>query len=126
EVAYVGNRSRDLAQSGGQGSDINLVPAGTLLASKNGGVDPNGLTADNFRPLKGFSNIGLATNGLYSNYNALQTTWIRTKGRYVANLNYTYGKAMGIVDPTRDRFNLTNDYGVLPSNRKHIFNVAYS
>jgi hypothetical protein len=126
EVAYVGNRSRDLGQTNGQGSDINLVPAGTLLASKNGGVDPNSLTPDNFRPLKGFSNIGLATNGLYSNYNALQTTWVRTKGRYVINLNYTYGKAMGIIDASRDRFDLANNYGVLPSNRKNIFNIAYS
>jgi hypothetical protein len=126
EVAYVGNRSRQLAQSSGQGSDINLVPAGTLLASKNGGVDPNSLTPDNFRPLKGFSNIGLATNGTYSNYNAMQATWVRTKGRYVINANYTYGKAMGIVDSSRDRFNLANNYGVLPANRKNIFNVAYS
>ena len=126
EVAYVGNRSRDLAQSSGQGSSINLVPAGTLLASKNGGVDPNSLTADNFRPLKGFGNIAVATNGLYSNYNAMQATWVRTKGRYVINMNYTYGKAMGIIDASRDPFNLQNDYGVLPSNRTHIFNAAYS
>jgi hypothetical protein len=126
EVAYVGNRSRELAQSSGQGSDINLVPAGTLLASKNGGVDPNSLTPDNFRPLKGFSNIGLATNGVYANYNAMQVTWVRTKGRYVINANYTYGKAMGIINPALDRFNLANNYGVLPSNRKNIFNVAYS
>ncbi len=34
-----------------------------MLASKNGGVDPNSLTADNFRPLKGFSDLNLATNG---------------------------------------------------------------
>jgi hypothetical protein len=126
EVAYVGNRSRELGQSSGQGSNINLVPAGTLLASKNGGVDPNSLTPDNFRPLKGFGNIGLATNGIYANYNAMQMTWVRTKGRYVINANYTYGKAMGIIDASRDPFNLGNNYGVLPSNRKNIFNIAYS
>ncbi len=38
EVAYVGNRSRDLANSTGAGSNINLVPYGALLSSKNGGV----------------------------------------------------------------------------------------
>lgn len=126
EVAYVGNRSRDLAQSNGAGSNINLVPVGAMLSSKNGGVDPNSLTANNFRPLQGFGNIGLATNGIYSNYNAMQTTWLRTKGRYVINLNYTYGKAMGILDASRDPFNLANNYGVLPTNRTHIFNAAYS
>ena len=126
EVAYVGNRSRDLAYSSGAGSNINLVPVGALYSSKNGGVDPNSLTANDFRPLKGFSDLGLATNGTYSNYNALQATWVRTKGRYVINMNYTLGKAMGIVNPSLDSFNLANNYGVQNTNRTHIFNAAYS
>ncbi len=62
EVAYVGNQSKDLQITGGAGSNINLVPVGAMLASRNGGVDPNSLTADNFRPLKGFSDLNLATN----------------------------------------------------------------
>src|SRR5262249_31937021 len=90
------------------------------------GVDPNSLTADNFRPLKGFSDLGLATNKSYASYNALQVTWVRTKGRYTLNMNYAFGKAMGIVSPTLDQFNLRNDYGVQPANRTHIFNAAYS
>jgi hypothetical protein len=126
EVAYVGNQSRDLANTGvngGAGSNINLVPVGAML---NKGVDPNTLTANDFRPLKGFSDLGLATNNLYANYNALQATWVRSKGRYVINMNYAFGKAMGIVDPRRDSFNLNNNYGVQPANRTHIFNAAYS
>ncbi|MEP6537521.1 MAG: carboxypeptidase-like regulatory domain-containing protein [Bryobacteraceae bacterium] len=123
EIAYVGNRSRDLSYSGGAGSNINLVPVGAML---NKGVDPNSLTANDFRPLKGFSDLGIATNGLYANYNALQTTFIRNRGRYVLNMNYTYGKSMGIVNPALDPFNLANNYGVQPGNRTHIFNAAYS
>jgi hypothetical protein len=126
EVAYVGNRSRDLAINTGAGSDINLVPVGAMLSSKNGGVDPNSLTANNFRPLLGFSDLNLATNKAWSNYNALQITWVRTKGRYTINGNYTFSKAMGIVNPSLDSFNLNNDYGVQPTNRTHIFNLAYS
>jgi Carboxypeptidase regulatory-like domain len=126
EVAYVGNRSRDLANSTGAGSNINLVPVGTLLSSKNGGVDPNSLVANNYRPYLGFSDLFLATNNAYANYNAMQVTWIRTKGRYTINSNYTFGKAMGIVNPALDQFNLNNDYGVQPGNRTHIFNIAYS
>lgn len=126
EVAYVGNRSKDLPNSTGAGSNINLVPVGAMLASKNGGVDPNSLTADNFRPLLGFSNLGLATNNIYANYNALQVTWVRTKGRYTINMNYAYGKAMGILNAGLDSFNLNNDYGVQSTNRTHIFNAAYS
>src|ERR1039457_6066400 len=126
EVAYVGNRSRDLAISSGAGSNINLFPVGALLSSRNGGADPNTLTANNYRPLAGFSDLNLATNKGWANYNALQVTWVRTKGRYTLNMNYTYGKAMGIVNPSLDQFNLNNDYGVQSTNRTHIFNAAYS
>ncbi|HEY2015066.1 MAG TPA: carboxypeptidase-like regulatory domain-containing protein [Bryobacteraceae bacterium] len=130
EAAYVGNRSRDLGITAGAGSNINLVPVGAMLASKNGGVDPNSLTANDFRPLQGFSDLGLATNKAYANYNALQMTWVRTKGRYTINMNYTFGKAMGIIPqnggPTYDQFNINNNYGVQAANRTHIFNAAYS
>jgi hypothetical protein len=126
EFSYVGNQSRDLALSSGAGSNINLVPVGSMLASRNGGADPNSLNANDFRPLLGFSDLNLATNKAYSNYNALQVTWVRTKGRYTINMNYTFGKAMGIVSTTLDQFNLNNDYGVQSTNRTHIFNAAYS
>ena len=126
EVAYVGNRSKSLPNSSGAGSNINLIPVGAMLASKNGGVDPNSLTADNFRPLLGFSNLFLATNNTYASYNALQVTWVRTKGRYTINMNYAFGKSMGIVNPALDQYNLSNDYGVQSGNRTHIFNAAYS
>jgi hypothetical protein len=127
EVAYVGNTSHDLPNNtAGAGNNINLVPVGAMLASNNGGVDPNNLTANNFRPLLGYSDLGIATNDLYANYNAVQATWVRTKGRYTINMNYAYGKSMGIVSTTLDEYNLRNDYGVQPGNRKHIFNAAYS
>jgi hypothetical protein len=127
EVAYVGNSSHDLQNTaGGPNVNINRVPVGAMLQSANGGVDPNSLTANNFRPMPGYSDLALASNNLYSNYNALQMTWVRTKGRYTINMNYTYGKSMGIISPTLDQFNLNNDYGVTSGNRKQIFNIAYS
>ena len=126
EVAYVGNQSHDLPITSGATSNINLVPVGSMLASKNGGVDPNSLTANDFRPLKGFSDLGLATNGGWSNYNALQVTWVRTKGKYTINMNYAFAKAMSVVNTSLDPFNINNDYAVQPTNRTHIFNAAYS
>lgn len=42
------------------------------------------------------------------------------------SVNYTFGKAMGILNPTLDSFNLNNAYGVQANNRTHIFNAAYS
>jgi len=127
EVAYVGNSSHDLLLNGnGPGANFNTVPVGAMLSSKNGGVDPNSLTANNFRPIPAFGDVYTATNNLYSNYNALQLTWVRTKGRYTINMNYTYGKSMGIVNPALDQFNLNNDYGVTNQDRRQIFNIAYS
>lgn len=126
EVAYVGNQTHNIANSSGAGSDLNLVPVGAMLSSKNGGVDPATLNANNFRPLLGVSDINLATNNLYANYNALQVKYMRSKGRAVIVSNYTYGKALGIVSATLDSFNLRNDYGVQSTNRPHIFNLLAS
>jgi hypothetical protein len=131
EISYVGNQTKDIPGSGNGGSlnantmNINLVPPGAMLSSNNGGVDPNTLDANNFRPLKGFSDLYLATNNGWANYNSLQVTWVRSRGRYSINANYTFGKAMGILG-FYDQFNLGNNYGVLASNRTHIFNAAYS
>ena len=117
EVAYVGNQSRNLLNQSGVGSDINLVPVGAMLSSKNGGADPNGLNANNFRPLLGFAGLPLATHNLYANYNSAQIKYLRTKGRAVISVNYTFGKALGIVSSTLDQFNINNDYGVQSTNR---------
>ncbi|HEY1949697.1 MAG TPA: carboxypeptidase-like regulatory domain-containing protein [Bryobacteraceae bacterium] len=122
EVSYVGNRSRDLQNLSGAGSNINLVPAGTLLNTPN----PSKAVANNYRPIQGYGDINLATNNLYANYNGMQVTWARQKGAYTLQTNYTYSKAMGIVSSTLDQFNLRNDYGVQPGNRTHLFNAAYS
>jgi hypothetical protein len=127
EVAYVGNQSRNILNTtGGIGSDINMVPIGAMLSSKNGGVDPNSLVANNFRPLLGFSGLPLATNNLWANYNALQVTYQRSRGRTVVTANYTFAKSMGIPNPTYDSFNLNNDYGVTQYNRPQIANAAIS
>jgi len=127
EVSYVGNQTKYILNTqAGAGSDINLVPVGSMLSSRNGGVDPNTLNANNFRPLQGFSSLGLATNNLYGNYNALQVKYNRARGRTLISANYTFGKAMGILNPTYDSFNLENNYGVQANNRTHIFNAAYS
>src|SRR6185312_407299 len=69
ELAYVGNRSRDLQNTyGGIGSNINMVPAGAMFSATN----PGNANANTYRPLQGYGDINLATNNLYSNYNAMQ------------------------------------------------------
>jgi hypothetical protein len=135
ELSYIGNRSRDLPSQGNGGSEgfnsknINLVPVGSMLASNNGGNNPNNLSADTFRPLQGYSDLYEVTHNGHSNYNGLQAVWARTAGRYTVNLNYTYSKALGIVGCNGNlcnQFDLDSNYGVLPNSRKHLFNAVYS
>jgi len=135
EASYIGNRSEDIPTSGNGGSagfntlNINLVPIGAMLAANNGGVDPNSLNSQNFRPLLGYGDLYEATNNAHANYNALQLVWARTKGRYTINMNYTYSKSMGIIGCNGNlcnQFNLGSNYGVQPNDRRHLFNAVYS
>ena len=123
EMAYLGNRSRELQNTeGGSGSNINLVPAGSMFKAAN----PGTANANNYRPLQGYGDLVLATNNLYSNYNAMQVTWARHGGLYNLQLNYTWQKALGIINPAIDPFNLAANYGALQSDRRNLFNAAYS
>jgi hypothetical protein len=80
------------------------------------------------RPLS-YGTVKIIDHKMYSNYNSLQVTWNKQSGPLTFLTNYTFGKALGIRgeggaasgDPT----NLRNNYGTLPNNRTHIFNVAY-
>lgn len=123
EAAYLGNRSRELQNTaGGAGSNINLVPFGSMLSASNPGLANSNL----YRPLQGYGDLNLATNNLYSNYNALQVTWARHSSLYTIQANYTWQKALGIVEPNIDPFNLAANYGPLPIDRRQLFNAAYS
>jgi hypothetical protein len=66
---------------------------------------------------------------MYSNYNGLQVTWNKQAGHFTFLTNYTFSKALGIRGeggaPSGDPLNLRSNYGTLPNNRTHIFNVAY-
>ena len=135
ELSYIGNRTEDIASAGNGGTlgvntyNINLIPVGAMLASNNGGANPNNLVSQNFRPLLGYGDLYLVTNNARANYNGFQAVWARTKGRYTINLNYTFSKSMGTVGCNGnlcDQFNVNNNYGVLGNNRPHLFNAAYS
>jgi Carboxypeptidase regulatory-like domain len=123
ELSYVGNRSRDLQNTqGGAGSNLNLVPAGSMFSATN----PATANANSYRPLQGYGDLNIATNNIYQNYNAMQVSWARHAGKYVIQTNYTFQKAMGIISPTINPYNIKADYGVLGTNRTNLFNAAYS
>ncbi|MBV9264892.1 MAG: carboxypeptidase regulatory-like domain-containing protein, partial [Acidobacteriaceae bacterium] len=130
ELSYLGNSSRDLQSSAGYGSNINLVPVGAMFKTDpvTGTVlsNPSNGNANDFRPYLGYSDINLATNNLYANYNAFQTTWAHQDSHVTVQANYTYGKALGICCGTTlgglaasyDPFNLNNNYGPQPGDRR--------
>ncbi len=125
EVAYVGNQSNNLQNTANSmGTNVNAIPYGALFNVAN----PTDAGQQNtVRPYKIYGDLTMVNHNLYQNFNALQMTWLRSKGRYNINANYTFGKTMGIVNNgTSDQFNMANNYGVAQQNRTHIFNVAYS
>lgn len=133
EIAYVGNQSNDLQSTGGYGSNLNLVRPGAMFAAAN----PGTANANSYRPFPGYGDLNQSTNNLYSNYNALQVSWAHQTSRATVQFNYTLGKSLGIVgnggaktlgglSATLDPFNLSNNYGVQPGDRRHIFNAVYS
>ena len=126
EVAYVGNQSSNQLNGGLIGANVNPIPAGTFL---NYPTDPNQISTgdiafNKYRPYPTYTDLGIVNHNLYSNYNAFQVTWVRQKGRYDFQVNYTYGKAMGIVGA--DQLNINNDYGPASFDRRQVFNAAYS
>ena len=123
EASYVGNSSKYLSNDGTY-NNINAVPYGTLLNNP----DRNNLSTDQYdalRPLNNYQDLKLATNNLYGNYNGLQLTYAKQRGRYNIQANYTFSKALGIVS-SADTLNLDNNYGALGYDRRHVFNAAYS
>ena len=126
EIAYVGNQSSNQLNGGLIGTNVNPIPAGTFL---NYPTDPNQISTgdiafNKYRPYPTYTDLGIVNHNLYSNYNAFQVTWVRQKGRYDFQVNYTYGKAMGIVGA--DQLNINNDYGPASFDRRQVFNAAYS
>ncbi len=135
-LAYIGNVSRDLPVSGGYGSDINLVPLGTI-STANGVAVPGQANGNNFRPYLGYGQINTVVNNAYSNYNSLQVRWAHQSAKILMQLNYTWSKALGIVScaaptlgglcgATLNPFNLQANYGPLPADRRQLFNAVYN
>ena len=97
--------------------------------------NPSLANANDYRPFLGYGDLNTAVSNIYSNYNALQSSWGRHAGRYTFQVNYTFQKSLGIVQPgnpannpsvTLNPFNLAANYGVMPGDRRQLFNFAYS
>jgi len=133
EVAYVGNKSDFLSNWNNNFGQINDIPAGTLFNIPGffttNGLAPGSGTTDPLRTYNNYQTIKVINHKMYSNYNALQTSWNKQSGHINFLMNYTFSKALGIRgeggSATGDPTDLANNYGTLPNDRTHIFNIAY-
>jgi Carboxypeptidase regulatory-like domain len=122
EVSYVGNQSKYGLNQSGVGTNANVIPYGTLFTiGKDPNVGANEYLYGNY-PI--YQAINVANHNIYSNYNALQVSWVRQKGNYDISFNYTYSKSLGLVGG--NQLDLSQDYGAEPFDRRHLLNAAYS
>jgi Carboxypeptidase regulatory-like domain len=129
EASYVGSDSKYLSNWNNNFGQLNLEPYGTLF--KVPGIFANGLSPDAspYRTFQNYQTIKVINHLMYSNYNALQVSWNKQSGKVNWLANYTFSKALGVRGeggaPSGDPTTLSNNYGVLPNDRTHIFNIAY-
>jgi hypothetical protein len=153
EVAYVGTFGRHLPQRKGINFILNSLTSGRFGNDCPNGPNCVDLSNPQHRAALGANNAALAQllpfpayagngGGIQvqsfdgtSNYHSMQATLNRQLGRSLQYfLTYTFSKALGttavaesdgdqIVDPldTRGR-----NYGILPYDRTHIFNLSYN
>jgi hypothetical protein len=150
DIAYVGNQSTDLLTDNASTNvvqaqdlrDVNAVPIGSFFrpdpnpASPTFGQIPNPTTIlqvsqNDYRKYPAYTHMGVPRHIAYANYNALQATWNRQKGRLNYGMNYTFSKSLGIRgaynngiagDPT----NLRANYGPLAFDRTSIAALSFS
>jgi hypothetical protein len=124
DVSYVGNSGSHLQYR----RDLNQLLLGTTL-------QPGVLTSVNnqtnaLRPYRGFTSVNFTEYGATSNYNALQLRVSRRFAKnFTANFNYTWSKAMGIVDGDGTALGYSYDrkreYGLTGYDRTQIATVDW-
>lgn len=135
EVGYVGNQSAH-GITASQLANQNYIPLGALfqpdpLTGQVTQVGSSQQVQQDYRPYPNYTFVYVASHIGYGNYNGLQVSLNKTKGRFIFGANYTLSKALGIHSDYRtgqvgDPSTLRNNYGYLGFNRSHILNFTYS
>jgi len=107
--------------------------SGKLGTNSNGGVNIPTANANTYTLGNYYynNNVDVSRHTGRANYNAMQVSWARQKGRITYNLNYTWSKALGTLGTaqlngaTDDGLGLSSNYGVLSIDRSHIVNLTY-
>jgi hypothetical protein len=138
EVGYVGTFGRHLMNR----RNTNVVPVGTFLEGQIGNADLSipshrAALADGIlnaaRPYSALADVNVVEYAATTNYHSLQATLSRQRGATLQYfLTYTFSKVLGTTnvneqgDPV-DPFDARNrTYGVLGTDRTHIFNLSYN
>jgi hypothetical protein len=136
EAAYVGTRGRTLVSR----TDGNAVPLGAMLSGgRVGNADLSNplhrvaaatTVVNSFRPYQAFSGVTIFDYQGVTNYNSMQVTLSRqssSKLSYFAT--YTLARSEGSLGgeyATLDPIDPNRSYGVLESDRTHIFNLSWN
>jgi hypothetical protein len=141
EVAYVGTQGRHLPLS----IESNYIPVGKLLSGRVGNANlanpvervavagQAGVIAQ-FKPFPAYSSIRLNQYTGTSTYHSLQATLShQTSSRLQYFATYTFSKALGTSQTNETDGNGTDpidtrnrNWGVLPYDRTHVFNMTYN
>jgi hypothetical protein len=136
ETAYVGTRGRDLVSR----TDANAIPLGAMLAGGQiGNADlSNPLhrvaaatqVVNTFRPYQAFSGVTVFDFLGVTDYNSLQVTLSRqTSSRLSYFATYTLSRSEGSLGgeySTLDPIDPSRSFGILESDRTHIFNFSWN
>ncbi len=147
-IGYVGNQSHDLLTDTGTATqqaniqNINAIPLGGLFVP-----DPNPLSPtfgqvfqndqqsaaqmDDYRKYPAYSGLYVPRHVVYANYNAMQVSLNKQKGRFNLGTNYTWSRANGVRGgynngAAQNPTDLRANYGPLAFDRTNIFNASYS
>jgi len=125
EVAYVGNRGRNLIWQ----PDINQPTFEQLAANQLLPANQR-LAVNAMRPYKGYSQIRQRRSDAVSNYHAMQLYATKRAGDLQLTASYTLSRvltnASGINDNPEDPFNLDFNYGPASFDRRHVAVFTYT
>jgi len=130
DVAYVGNNTQHL-----QGEeDLNQpAPGAYVAAGIPSPVTSGSVTAElnQIRPYKGYGPIEYASTRFFSNYNALQTSFLwRFSKSSMVGVNYTWSKALAnsqhiTGEDPQNRFDLRSEWGPSTLDRRNMLIAHY-
>jgi hypothetical protein len=136
EAAYVGTRGADLvSRRDGNAIPLNGIPFTGTVGNANlaNPLDRAALDAtviNGYRPFRAYSGVTFQGYAGETTYDSLQVTLSRQTGKRLQYFAaYTYGRQKGSIGgeySTLDPIDPNRTYGILDTDRTHIFNLSWN